>query len=317
MSLTRCLRRSFPPQASAHHLCLSTAASPKASVPLDLIKSLRQQTGAPITAIRKALLEHENDPELAIDALRRRGAAVSAKRAARATHEGLVGARVGACGTRGALVELRCETDFVARNVRFTALLDELCEAALRIAPEESDAAERLQNDPTAAAALADAAGALGEGIRVGRVGVVSADGAQVSAYAHGGVSAGRIAALVALRGASAQGAPDVGARIAMHVAAAAPRVVRREVLLDQDIARERSILRDAALEEGKQGPVVEKIVEGRMQKWFKEVCLMEQEMLVEAPGYEGKGRSVAKSVQADAGADADIAAFERFAIEG
>lgn len=319
MSLAFGLHRHGWPQAFTQRLFLSTAASSKPSVPLDLIKSLRSQTGAPISAVRKALLEHENDAERAIDALRRRGAAVSAKRAARAVNEGLVGVRVSACGTRGALVELRCETDFVARNERFTVLLDELCAAALRMEPGEAEAdpAERLQNDPATGAAVADAAGALGEGIRVGRVGIVAADGAHVAAYAHGGASAGRIAALVALSGAPAEAAPGVGLRLAMHVAAGVPRVVRREMLNEEDIERERSALREAAIEEGKQGHVVEKIVEGRMQKWFSQVCLMEQEMLVEAPGYDGKGRSVAKSTRADAGADADIAMFERFAIDG
>ncbi len=292
----------------------ATTSEPSTAVPLALIKSLRAQTGAPITAIKSALLEHDNDPERTIDALRKRGAELSLKRAARETHEGLVGTAVAPCGSLGALVELRCETDFVARTERFNALLRALCDTALSFGP--GDATDALQGDAGTAASLADAIGALGEGVKIGRARVLTAgDDGRVFAYAHGGASAGRIGALVGVRGVGADIVADVGIRVAMHVAAAAPLVVRRDMLSAEEIARERGVLRDTAMEQGKTGPVVEKIVGGRMQKWFSEVCLMEQEMLVERVGYEGKARSVADSVSADARTKATIVGFERFAI--
>lgn len=257
-------------------------------------------------AVKAALEKHSLDVEAAAAALRREGAAIAAKRAStRDASEGLVGAVVGRCGSIGAMVELRCETDFVARTTRITELLRELCNVAL--INEDAD----LNNHPL----VGDAAGALREVIRIERVEVVR--GKHVAAYLHAGtpgaVDTGRIGVLVAVDGMGNR-VENVGQRVAMHIAAAAPVYVSRNNVDEEVVIRERDALRDGAMTQGKGAQVVERIVEGKMAKWFSEVCLLEQEMLVECDGYDGKTRTVADSIDSQV-SGCTVTDFARFSI--
>lgn len=288
---------------------LSTAAAGR-TVPLSQIKELRARTGAPVGTVKAALEAHANDIDAAAAALRRQGAALAAKRAStRDSHEGLVGTAISGCGTAGALVELRCETDFVARTPRAAELVRELCTAALNAPAGGADALGT-------SAAVADAAAALREALRVPRARVLRGD--RVAAYAHAGPpgssDVGRIGVLVALSGAPGERLATVGRRVAMHVAASSPTCVSRDSVAADDIARERDALRDAAMAQGKRPDVVERIVDGRMDKWFGDVCLLEQEMLVECDGYDGKPRSVAESIDSEV-SGCTVIDFDRFSI--
>lgn len=291
--------------ATTHILrrALSVASSTR-SVPLEQIKALRARTGAPISAVKAALESHDLDVEAAADALRHQGAALAARRGAtKQTTEGAVGVGVSECGTLGAIVALRCETDFVARTPRVAALLRELVTASLND--------KSISDHP----GVGEAAAALQEALTVSSTKTLSARA--VAAYAHGGDGqVGRIGALVALDGDNCdrEALQKVGQRVAMHVAASAPSVVTRTEITHEQVERERDALREIAKAEGKPEKIIERIVNGKLNKWYGDICLMEQEMFVEPANYSGKGRSVQESISSEL-KDAKVVAFERYSI--
>lgn len=264
------------------------------AVPLADIKALRALTGAPIQSVRSALVAHDGDLDAAAAALRREGMALSAKRAAeRGTNEGVVGVGVSECGSIGALVAVGCETDFVARTERFREL------ATLLVGEALSGSEDVMGHD-----AVGSAAAALREAIAVRGLRVIRAP--CVAGYAHGTIGVDGVGHIGALAGLEAGDTEDIdklksaARRVAMHIAASAPVALRREDLSSDEVERERKALEEAALESGKPVSVVERIVEGKLGKWFADVCLLDQEMVAEVSGYNGKGRSVAKSVAAE-----------------
>ncbi len=291
MAMTFALRRAF-----------SVAARTR-TVPLEQIKALRARTGAPVSAVKAALESHDLDVEAAADALRHQGAALAARRGAtKETTEGAVGVGVSECGTLGAIVAVRCETDFVARTPRIGTLLRELVTASLNDEP--------IVDHP----AVGDAAAALQEALTVSSAKTLRANA--VAAYAHGGDGqVGRIGALVALDGdCDREALRALGKRVAMHVAASAPSVITRTDVPHEEVERERNALREAAKAEGKPDKIIDRIVDGKLNKWYGDVCLMEQEMVVEPENYSGKGRSVVQSIGSEL-KGAKVVAFERYSI--
>lgn len=280
---------------------LSTGSAPaKPKVPLSLIKELRARTGAPVSSVKSALELHSNDVEECVAYLRRQGVSVALKRGkTRAATEGRIGTAVSPCGTRGSIIELRCETDFVARTPQVQALVSTLAEHAL---DKNSSNSIEIGEHP----AVGDAAAALQEAIQITRVRLLEAP--RVSSYVHGD---GNIGVLVAL---SDAGNSDVAQRVAMHVAAAAPTYLSRGDVCADAVAREREALREQAQASGKPPTVVEKIVDGRIDKWYAEVCLEEQEMVVESMDYAGKARKVGKSIDSDV-KGCEVVDFERYSI--
>lgn len=308
----------------------------RTKVSMSSIKALREQTGAPIKAVKEALEANEGDSEQAIDYLRKLGTALAAKRAHRQADDGLVAVVVSADRRTGGIVELSSETDFVARTPQFASVAQALARSALHIGQElasDSDKREKgisqtLSNEDvltldSGEERVTDAATALGEKIvlrRAASVTIPSAVEGHIYGYVHRVVTkeCGKIGVLVAVTG--NVNANDVGTRLAMHVAAAAPKYISMSSVPEEDVEKERSILLEAARTEsatsGKPKPenVLHNITTGRLRKWYADVVLEEQEMLVEENNFDGKPRPVQKAISAVAPAS-KIVDFIRFEV--
>ena len=236
------------------------------------VKQLREKTGVGMMQCKSALIEAGGDLGEAEKILRKKGLAAAAGKAGRATGEGTIAAKVAADGSSGVLVEVNCETDFAARNADFQELVGKV----VALASEKGAPTAGSAPDPAAAEKLgvadllAAAVGKIGENMQFRRFVKFVADGGTVASYIHTG---GKIGVLL-----EASAGPDSLLRdVAMHVAAAAPRFVRREDVDEAVLAYEREIARDQAVKAGKPAQVVEKIVHGRIEKYYSEVCLLEQ----------------------------------------
>ncbi|MCK0537658.1 translation elongation factor Ts [Alcanivorax quisquiliarum] len=269
-----------------------------AAVTAALVKELRERTGLGMMECKKALVEADGDIERAIDDLRKSGQAKAAKKAGRVAAEGTVAVALSADGKSGALVEINSETDFVARDDNFLGFAAKVAEAVL--AAGESDIA-RVAELPVEGGTVESAREALvqkiGENIQVRRAAVLQSSG-RVGAYVHGG----RIGVLVDLTG----GDEELGKDVAMHVAAVAPSVVRPEELPEAELEREKDIIRAQPDMAGKPTEIVEKMVAGRVQKFLKDVSLVEQPFVKDPNVTVGK-------LTKDAGAD--VVAFVRLVV--
>ena len=247
------------------------------AVTASMVKELRDMTGAGMMECKKALVEAEGDMDKAVDVLRTRGLAAVAKKAGRATNEGTVMALVSDDAKSGALVELNCETDFVAMNEKFKAYAEKIARAALAAKPADMDAFKGAEIEgETVEAIVTDAIHVMGENTQIARFAVV--EGGAVSSYIHGG---GKIGVLVqfdveGIDPASAEFA-QYGRDVAMQVAAAAPVSATRESVDPAIVEHEKSIYMAQAAESGKPEAIQEKMAVGRLEKFFKENCLTEQ----------------------------------------
>ena len=242
-----------------------------------MVKELREMTGTGMMECKKALVEAEGDMDKAVDVLRTRGLAAVAKKAGRATNEGTVLAVVSDDGTAGAVIELNCETDFVAINDTFKAYATRIANAAL--ASKAADVEALLAADAdgeTVEAVITDAVHTIGENIKLSRVAVVEAGA--VSSYIHG---AGKIGVLVQfdVEGIDASSAEfaQYGRDVAMQVAAAAPVAATRDTVDPAVVEHEMGIYKAQAAESGKPEAIQEKIATGRMEKFYRESVLTEQ----------------------------------------
>lgn len=255
------------------------------------IKSLRERTGAGILDCKKALAENNNDLDAATDWLRAKGIAKAAKKADRIAAEGTVIAFIDADNRRGSLLEFNCETDFVALNDGFKDLAAEVVQHITAAGPtfitreDAGDAPaatvlleQSLAKNPgkTVQDLLTDAVARIGENIRVRRFARFESDGL-VTSYIHAG---GKIGVLLELSGANSDAAQEVARDVCMHIAASAPIYVSREEVDADAIERERLVQRARVIEEGKPEAVADKIVQGRMGKFFEDVCLLEQKYI-------------------------------------
>ncbi len=251
-----------------------------AEITAALVKELREMTGAGMMECKKALVEAEGELEKAVDVLRTRGLAAVAKKAGRATNEGTVMALVSEDGKAGALVELNCETDFVSMNEKFKGYAEKIARAALANKPADLDALKASEIDgETVEAVITDAIHVMGENTELARFAVVEADA--IASYIHGG---GKIGVLVQF---SLDGIdPDAdafkacGHDVAMQVAAAAPVAANRESVDPAVVEHEMSIYKAQAAESGKPEAIQHKIAEGRLEKFYKENVLTEQEFV-------------------------------------
>ena len=248
-----------------------------AAITAALVKELREMTGAGMMECKKALTEVDGDLEKAVDVLRTRGLAAVAKKAGRATNEGTIVAIVSEDCKTGVVVEINCETDFVAINEKFQAYAERIARAALAAKPADVEALKAAEIDgETVEAILTDAIHVMGENIQIARVQVVEADG--VAAYIHG---TGKIGVLVtfALEGidAASEGFQKCGRDLAMQVAAINPVSATREDVPAEVAEREMAIYKAQAAESGKPENIQQKMAEGRMEKFYKENCLTEQ----------------------------------------
>ena len=255
-----------------------------------MVKELREKTGAGMMECKKALQETGGDLESAIDELRKRGQVIAQKKGARAMKEGRIFARVH--GHVGVLVELNCETDFVARNAEFAVLGEALTELVASGGPEfaggnvEALTAARLADGTLVSEALTHAIAKLGENHAVTRYARVDASefpgAGAVAAYVH---PPGKLGVLIVLEGdkpetLKREEVVQLGRDLAMQVAAAAPVCIDRTSIPAEVMDRERAIYQDQARMEGKPEKIWDKIVEGKMTKFYKQACLVEQEFV-------------------------------------
>ena len=285
-----------------------------ASISAGLVKELREKTGAGMMDCKNALSETGGDIEAAVDWLRKKGLAKAAKKSGRVAAEGLVGAAVE--DNIGVLVELNSETDFVARNDDFQALVRGVLAVALDHAPQV-DAAKVLgahyPGGGTVTEAIANAIATIGENMTLRRAqGLKVAEGA-IGHYVHGAVAdgLGRIGVIVALASAGDRAKLSaLGRQIAMHVAAASPLALDAAGVDPATIARERSVL--AEKNAGKPANVIEKIVESGLKTFYKEVCLLDQ------PYVHDPAKTVAqalKEAEKTVGAPVAVSGFVRYAL--
>jgi elongation factor Ts len=274
------------------------------------VKELRERTGAGMMDCKKALQETDGDMEAAIDLLRSRGAAKAAKRAGKETSEGAIGSYVE--GGVGGLVELNCETDFVARTEDFQTLADQLAQHVARNAEGVSGSVDGdvilaqpfLGGDRTVEAEVTAVSAKTGEKIVVRRAARFEGEPGQIGSYVH---MTGKIGVLVELAGAE-DGAEDVARDVAMHVAAANPLAVTSDEIPADVVERERTVYLEQVRNEGKPEHIQEKIVEGKLGKFYKENALLHQ------PFVKDADRSVADRVK-DAGTDASVRRFVRYEL--
>ncbi len=284
-----------------------------AEITASMVKDLREKTGAGMMDCKKALNETAGDVDAAVDWLRKKGLAAAAKKASRVAAEGLVGVR--AEGIRGAVVELNAETDFVARNDTFQGLVETLTGLVLA----EGDDLEALQGKPypetgrTVAEELTHQVATIGENMNLRRAQVLEVSQGVIAAYVHNAVrpGLGRIGVLVALESeGDATRLAELGKSLAMHVAAAAPQFLNREAVDAGALDRERAVLVEQARESGKPENIIEKMVEGRLRKYYEEVCLLEQIYVLD---NESKVQKVVEAAAKDIGAPVALTGFARF----
>ena len=248
-----------------------------AAITAAMVKELREMTDAGMMECKKALVEADGDMDKAVDVLRTRGLAAAAKKVGRATNEGTVMAIVSDDATKGAVVELNCETDFVGMNEKFKGYAEKIARAAMAANVEDVEALKAVDaEDETVEDVLTDAIHTLGENMNLARAAVVEAGG--VASYIHGG---GKIGVLVTFDVEGIDPASDefqhCGRDVAMQVAAASPVSATRESVPAEVVAHEMEIYKAQAAESGKPENIQEKIATGRLEKFYKESCLTEQ----------------------------------------
>lgn len=248
-----------------------------------MVKELREKTGAGMMDCKKALTETNGDIEKAIDYLRKKGISQAEKKADRIAAEGL--AYVVTEGNKAAIVEVNAETDFVAKNETFQTLVQNVANHLLKTAPSDVESALKTEmGDGTLEDYINEQIAKIGEKISLRRFEVVEkSDDAVFGTYLHMG---GRIGVLTVLKGTTDE---ELAKDIAMHVAAINPTYVHREEVPQEEADREREILKQQALNEGKPEKIVEKMVEGRMNKYFEQVCLLDQEFVKDSDQKVGK----------------------------
>ncbi|MFC0340662.1 translation elongation factor Ts [Paracoccus niistensis] len=242
-----------------------------------MVKELRESTGAGMMDAKKALEETSGDMEAAVDWLRTKGLAKAAKKSGRIAAEGLVAVAVE--GGKGVAVEVNSETDFVAKNEAFQGMVRDIAQVGLTADSTEALAAAQLNGKPVSEV-LTDAIAKIGENMTLRRL--VTVEGENVVSYVHNAAAPnmGKIGVLVALKGDAAK-AQEIGKQIAMHIAATSPASLSEADLDPALVEREKTVLTEQARESGKPEAVIEKMIVGRMSKFFEEVTLLGQKFVI------------------------------------
>ena len=267
------------------------------------VMALREMSGAGMMDCKKALTACEGDMDKAMDYLREKSLAASAKKAARIAAEGIVSSYVTDDHKVGAIVEVNCETDFVAKTDDFKALVNSVAKLVVEKNPADVDELMALDcGDGTVAEMVNRAVAKIGEKITIRRF--ARMEGQLVDTYIHLG---GKIGVIVAAKTADAEKARPAVHDVAMHIAAAKPGVLHRDEVDPADLDKEREILRAQALNDPKPKPanIIEKMVEGRIAKYYKEVCQLEQ------PFVKNPDQSIEQMLKEHG--DVELVAFVRF----
>ena len=285
-----------------------------ATITAAMVKELRETTGVGMMDCKQALAENNGDMEASIDWLRKKGLSKAAKKAGRVAAEGLIGAVIS--GTKGILVEVNSETDFVARNEQFQGLVKMIAQVALNVGADVEKIKAAKVGDVNVERAISDAIATIGENMTLRRAASLEVSSGVVASYIHNAVidGAGKMGVIVALESA---GKTDelmhLGRQLAMHVAAANPQALDAAGLDATIVKREKDVLADKYRQQGKPEAMIEKIVESGLKTYYKEVCLMEQAFI-----HDEKGKSVAQAVkeaEGKIGAPVKVAGFVRYAL--
>jgi elongation factor Ts len=279
------------------------------------VKELRDATGVGMMDCKKALAETNGDMEAAVDWLRTRGLAKAAKKAGRVAAEGLVGIAVD--GNKAAIVEVNSETDFVARNEQFQTIVDNIAKLAIQAGGDVHVLSEMPYpgSARSVSAELTDAIAKIGENMNLRRSAMVEVSDGVVGNYVHNAVKLGlgKLGIIVGLESTGDKAVlATLGKQLAMHIANTNPLSVSPDDI-DQDIvARERAIFAEQARESGKPAEIVEKMVEGRVRKYYEEVTLLAQTFVIDG---ESKVADVVKNAEKEAGAPIRVTGFVRYAL--
>ncbi len=282
------------------------------AITADQVKTLRDKTGAGMMECKAALTESNGDLEQAVDILRKRGVAQAAKRAGRTTGEGLVGVRLSPDAKIGAIAEINCESDFVARTEDFQALLSDILNATLTASPS-TDPTSLIAPDSPIGQKVAATIAKLGENMAISRVNRLNGKGI-IGSYLHMG---GKIGVLVDLAGVPAdkeqsEEVTTLLKELAMHIAAASPSYATRDAVPADVLAREKDVYRAQVEASGKPANVIEKIVDGKLGSFYAQVVLPEQ------PSVRDPKVTVAQMLEASSksvGAPLSVPQFLRFKV--
>ncbi len=281
-----------------------------ADITASMVKELREKTGAGMMDAKSALVENNGDVEAAVDWLRKKGLAKAAKKSSRTAAEGLVSVAID--GPTGVVVEINSETDFVARNEEFQGFVRKVTDKALKEANDLTALQAANVDGKAVSDTLTDLIAKIGENMTIRRMEKLSVSKGVVAGYVHNAVAPnlGKIGVLVALEsdGDKAQ-LEALGKQIAMHVAAAFPKYLKREEVDVSELERERDVLREQAKAEGKPAEIVEKMLDGRLRKFYEEVCLLEQTFVIDG---ETKISALLEKAAKDVGAPVTLKAYAR-----
>jgi elongation factor Ts len=284
-----------------------------ANITATMVKDLRDKTGAGMMDCKSALAETNGDMDQAIDWLRKKGLSKAAKKAGRVAAEGLVGVALGS-GT-GALVEVNAETDFVARNDQFKDFVKSAAQLGLEADGDVEKLLNKKMGGDTVDATLKELVAKIGENMSVRRATALAVNPGVVASYVHNasGPELGKIGVLVALK---SSGNTDklmaLGKQIAMHIAAANPLALTSAHLSNEVIEHERAIQADIARQSGKPENVIEKMLEGRMRKFYEESVLMNQVFVIDGETPVAK---VVEKVSKEIGAPIEVEGFVRYQV--
>jgi elongation factor Ts len=284
-----------------------------ANITAQMVKELRERTGAGMMDCKSALEETGGGMEPAVDLLRKKGLAKAAKKAGRVAAEGLIGVAVSA--TKGVVVEVNSETDFVARNDLFQGLVKMIADIALTAGPDVESIKQAKAGTITVAEAFADTISKVGENMTLRRAALLSVGQGAVASYVHSSVSdgLGRIGVLVALESTGdADELKRFGRMLAMHVAAAHPQALDPAGLDPDVVRREKEVLADKYKAQGKPANVIDKIVESGLKTFYKEVCLLDQ-AFIHLP--ESSVAQAIKEAEGKVGAPLRVTGFVRYAV--
>ncbi|MFP4385786.1 MAG: translation elongation factor Ts [Alphaproteobacteria bacterium] len=275
-----------------------------ADITASMVKELREATGVGMMDAKKALVENDGNMESAVDWLRTQGLAKAAKKSGRTAAEGLVA--IVTQGNTGAVVEVNAETDFVARNESFQDFVKKVANLALSVETLDELKAADLDGK-TVEQTLTDLIATIGENMSLRRMERLQVSQGAVVGYMHSALSEGlgKIGVLVALESSEDDAVlQSTGKQVAMHIAAANPQFLNKDSVSADVLERERAVLKEQAMASGKPADIAEKMVDGRMRKFYEEICLMEQAFIMDTD------KTVSQAVKDDG--DINVSAFSR-----
>ncbi|MDR3626974.1 MAG: translation elongation factor Ts [Ignavibacteriaceae bacterium] len=271
------------------------------------VNELRQKTGAGMMDCKKALTEAEGDFEKAVEILRKKGAAVASKRAEKSANEGLVLTKISDDKQTGVIVEVNCETDFVAKSVDFINFADEVLNTVFSLKPENVD--DLITKSPKVKELQTNVMGKVGEKIEISRLAIENAPDGEIADYVHLGSKLGVLVKFDNVANAK-DAFSGIGKDIAMQVAAMKPVCVYREEVPKDIIEKEMDIYKELARKEGKPEQILEKIANGRLNKFYQENCLVEQAFIKDNTKSVG---DLLKEFNSKQGSQIKISLFRRF----